>query len=248
MESTKKELIDKITDLSRPNKYIKDFQVSEEVMPDLILVSPRHLFRMPYSLHEKTALASIVLNEDELRNFQLTDANPMKVKIKNFMPNSKDGEASKLFMEALDWFKGKGEKTKFVSSNLSAFKPIKFEKLSESSFPPSIQKILLGIKDGKKRALFILINFFRFINIDKEEIEKRIFEWNKKNEPPLMEGYVRTQLLWSFRKQPVLPPNYDKDYYKGIGVIPTSEEINLKNPVNYMVKKNFRFSEREKQG
>ena len=29
---------------------------------DLILVSPRHLFRAPYSLHEKTALASVVLS------------------------------------------------------------------------------------------------------------------------------------------------------------------------------------------
>ena len=108
-ESIKKELIDKITDLSRPNKYIRDFQVSEEVMPDLILVSPRHLFRMPYSLHEKTSMASIVLSEEELKNFQLTDASPLSVKIKNFIPDSKEGEASRLFLEALDWYKGKGE-------------------------------------------------------------------------------------------------------------------------------------------
>ena len=241
--SVKKELIDKITDLSRPNKYIRDFQVSEEVMPDLILVSPRHLFRMPYSLHEKTALASVVLSKEELKNFQLTDANPMKIRIKNFMPNSKEGEASKLFMEALDWFKSKASdetKGKMNVDSLPAFKPIKFEKLSENNFPPSIQKILLGIKDGKKRALFILINFFRFINMDKDEFEKRIFEWNKKNVPPLNEGYIKAQLSWSLRKPPVLPPNYDKDYYKGIGVIPTPEEIHSKNPINYMIKKNFK--------
>ncbi len=242
--SVKKELIDKITDLSRPNKYIRDFQVSEEVMPDLILVSPRHLFRMPYSLHEKTALASVVLSEEELKNFQLMDASPMKVKIKNFMPDSREGEASGLFMEALDWFKSKADEKSKIKTNADgtpiAFKPIKFEKLSEANFPPAIQKILLGIKDGKKRALFILINFFRFINMDKEEFEKRIFEWNKKNVPPLNEGYIQTQLSWSLRKPPVLPPNYDKDYYKGIGVIPTSEEIHSKNPINYMIKKNFK--------
>ncbi len=249
-ESIKKELIDKITDLSRPNKYIRDFQVSEEVMPDLILVSPRHLFRMPYSLHEKTSMASIVLSEEELKNFQLTDASPLSVKIKNFIPDSKEGEASRLFLEALDWYKGKGEvkeKTVYNSEKLEKFKQIKFEKLTDNSFPPSIQKILLGIKDGKKRALFILINFFRSINMDKEEIEKRILDWNKKNLPLMNEGYIKTQLSWSYKKPSVMPPNYDKDYYKGIGIVPTQEEIHLKNPVSYMIKKNFnKFSDNKK--
>ncbi|MFZ1970911.1 MAG: DNA primase small subunit domain-containing protein [Candidatus Nanoarchaeia archaeon] len=209
---------------------------------DLILVSPRHLFRMPYSLHEKTSKASIVLSEDELKNFQLTDADPMNVKIKNFMPDSKEREASRLFLEALDWYKGKAEnkeKIVYSSEKLEKFKQIKFEKLTDNNFPPSIQKILSGIKDGKKRALFILINFFRSINMDKEEIEKRILDWNKKNLPPLNEGYIKTQLSWSYRKPSVMPPNYDKDYYKGIGITPTSEEVHLKNPVSYMIKKNF---------
>lgn len=70
MEKVKKQLIEKISDLERPNKYVKDFTAPKEVMPDLILVSPRHLFRMPYSLHEKTALASVVLNPEEVKNFQ----------------------------------------------------------------------------------------------------------------------------------------------------------------------------------
>ena len=250
VEHTKKELVDKITDLTRPNRYIRDYKVSEEVMPDLILVSPRHLFRMPYSLHEKTALASIVINETELSSFQPSDADPIKVKIRNFMPNPMESEASKLFMEALDWFKTKsgGEKARtFEGEEGRNFKPIKFEKLSESQFPPSIQKILLGVKDGKKRGLFILLNFFRYIGMEKDEIEKRLVDWNKKNSPSLMDGYVKTQLLWSFRKQPVMPPNYDKDYYKGIGVSPTTEEIQLKNPVNYMIKKNFRSLNKPKK-
>jgi len=33
---------------------------------DVVLVSPRHLFRTPYSLHEKTSLASVVLDKHEL--------------------------------------------------------------------------------------------------------------------------------------------------------------------------------------
>ena len=45
-------LIKEITKLTTPNKYIRDFEAPKEVMPDIILVSPRHLFRTPYSLNE----------------------------------------------------------------------------------------------------------------------------------------------------------------------------------------------------
>src|SRR3989338_8403883 len=57
---------EKITKLTIGSKYVKDFSASEKVMPDIILVSSRHLFRMPYSLHEKTALASIVIDENKI--------------------------------------------------------------------------------------------------------------------------------------------------------------------------------------
>ncbi len=233
-EQIKEPLIEKISELERPNKYIKDFSVSEQVIPDLILVSPRHLFRMPYSLHEKTALASVVLSYEEIENFQLKDASPLKTKIRNFMPDAKENEAKELLMQALDWhnekFAGKEKK------DFEEFKPLSI-KISEDNLPPSIKSILKGIKDGKKRALFVLINFFRSIGTEKDELEKRIYEWNKKNEEPLREGYIKAQLFWSYRNKIVLPPNYDKDYYKGIGIIPTEEELRYKNPVNYMAKK-----------
>ena len=48
---------------------------------DLVLVAPRHLFRMPYSLHEKTALASIVLDRISLASFSPRDADPMTVRM-----------------------------------------------------------------------------------------------------------------------------------------------------------------------
>jgi len=107
-------------------------------------------------------------------------------------------------------------------------------------FPPSIKKILQGVKDGRKRALFVLLNFFRSIGIEKQELEKRIEDWNRKNEIPLKEGYIKSQLAWSYRNKIVLPPNYDKDYYKGIGIIPTEEELRYKNPVSFMTKRNFK--------
>ena len=34
MEKTKHKLIEEVTKLSAPNKYIKDFQAPKEVMPD----------------------------------------------------------------------------------------------------------------------------------------------------------------------------------------------------------------------
>lgn len=60
--------------------------ISEEVLGglDLVLVASRHLFRMPYSLHEKTALASVVLKKDEIDSFAPRDADPLKVKIRKF--------------------------------------------------------------------------------------------------------------------------------------------------------------------
>lgn len=236
INNTKEKLIEKITALTKPSKYVKDFRAPEEVMPDLILVSPRHLFRAPYSLHEKTALASMVLKPEEIKNFQLTDADPLKTKIRDFMPDAEEGEARELLIQALDWYKEKGE---VIEKKEFEFKPIKLSKLSEKNLPPSIKKILQGVSDGRKRALFILINLFRSVGMEKDELEKRIDDWNKKNEIPLKQGYIKSQLAWAYRNKIVPPPNYDKDYYKGIGIIPTEEEIRYKNPVNYVVKKTF---------
>ena len=243
-EKTKNQLIEKITDLSRPNKYVKDFQAPKEVMPDIILVSSRHLFRVPYSLHEKTALASVVLNPEKIADFQLMDAEPMKAKIKNFMPDSEEGEASELLMQALDWDRETniGIETKKTFD----YKPIKLSNLSEKNFPPCVKKILEGLADGKKRAVFILINLFRSIGMDKEELEKRIYDWNQKNNPKLKSGYIKSQISWSYRKKPIMPQNC-KEFYQGIGVCVQDELCKkIKNPVNYVVKKDF-FGKREKK-
>lgn len=244
-DMTKKELIEKITNLTKLNKYVRDFQAPVEVMPDLILVSPRHLFRMPYSLHEKTALTSVVLKPEEIKDFQPKDADPFKAKIRNFMPDPEEGEATELLREALDWYKSKYPDEEEREKKVFDFKPVKLTKLSEKNFPPSIQKILQGMRDGRKRALFVLINLFRSIGMDKEELEKRISSWNERNEVALKKGYIKSQLSWSYRNKVVPPPNYDKDYYKGIGIIPTEEEFRYKNPVNYVIKKSLQENRKE---
>ncbi len=249
MNASKNELVEKISSFVKPNKYVKDFEAPKEVMPDLILVSSRHLFRMPYSLHEKTSLSSVVLSFDELKDFQPKNADPLKIKIKNFVPESKKGEASELLREALDWYKDKNPEKKLSKQDFSEsekFSPLQIKDISEEKFPPSIKEILKGLKDGKKRALFILLNFFRSIGMEKNEVEKKISEWNEKNNPPLNEVYIKTQIIWSYRNKIAPPPNYDKDYYRGIGIIPTEEEMKYKNPLNYVAKKHYQKTEEKK--
>jgi len=242
-EQIRQQLINKISGLEKLNKYVKDFQVSQQVIPDIVLVSPRHLFRMPYSLHEKTALASVVLAPKEILKFDLKDADPLKAETKEFISDSKEGEAKELVREALDWAKEneikEGVEEKKPKGKYADFKPISLTNIQDSQFPPCIKLILNGLQDGKKRALFILINLLRSIGMNKEEMEKKINEWNKKNNPQLQTQYINSQLLWAYKKKPILPPNC-KEFYQGIGVCNPDNFCKLiKNPANYVIRKNF---------
>lgn len=215
---------------------------------DVILVSSRHLFRMPYSLHEKTALASVVLDPEELKDFDMIrDANPLKVQVKSFIPNSKTNEAQRLLIEALEYKipEEKFDLSKVNKDNKSGegenkkYKEVKITDFSSKIYPPSINKILAGMVDGKKRALFILLSFFKSLKMPDDRLQKEIEAWNLKNPEPLPPGYIKGQLMWHAKTQTKLPPNFDKPYYKEIGIIPTQEELKAKNPVSYAVKKSF---------
>lgn len=217
---------------------------------DMGLVSPRHLFRMPYSLHEKSSLVSVVLEEKDLDKF-IKDpsykekvADPLRIKVKNFMPEVVDNEAGEFVMQALDWAKESGfdkEIEKNVTGKYAEFKPIKLEGLNDKQFPPCVKKLLEGkMKDGKKRAVFALINFFRSIGIEKDDLEKRMYEWNEKNEEPLKKGYIQSQLIWSYRRKPIMPPNC-RDFYRDLGVCePDGLCSKIKNPINYTIRVNFK--------
>ncbi len=234
-----------ITSEKNPTNFSRNVEVDlfDLMGLDLVLVSPRHLFRMPYSLHEKTALASIVLDKNQLKDFDLKNANPLKVSVKNFMPDSIENEAEKLVREALDWCKEheikQGNQSEKVSGKYSDFKPIILKNITDNQFPPCVKKILKGVSDGRKRSLFVLLNLFRSIGMDREELEKKIYEWNKKNEVPLKEGYIISQLKWSYSRKPIMPQNC-REFYQGIGVCQPDNLCNsIKNPVNYTIRKNF---------
>jgi hypothetical protein len=227
----------------------EEVDIFEVMGLDLILVSSRHLFRMPYSLHEKTSLVSTVLSKSELDTFDPKDARPLKIQIKNFYPEAEENEAKEFVMQALDWAKENriGEERKSTTTGKYAdFKPIELQNISEEQFPPCVINILKGVKDGKKRSLFVLINLFRSIGMDKKVMEQKINSWNEKNETPLKYGYIKSQLQWAYRRKPILPPNC-KEFYQGIGVCqPDSTCRSIKNPLNYVIRKNFRATKKSK--
>ncbi|MCX8158705.1 MAG: hypothetical protein N3D20_00185 [Candidatus Pacearchaeota archaeon] len=206
---------------------------------DLVLVSPRHLFRMPYSLHEKTALASITIKEEDIDKFMPRDANPLSVKIIEFMPNNEENEAKYLLSNAIEWKKTQEEtnENSWKKIDENEFREVDFRKIKEEMFPESIKKLLRGLKDGRKRGLFVLITFLRALNFPADYINKRIREWNKLNDPPLKEGYIKAQIDWHLKqKKKILPPNYSNDaFYKDIGLI--NEIPKLKNPLSEIARK-----------
>lgn len=233
-ELINKKLIEQISDLTIKDRksYVKDKEEVKKVVPDLVLVSSRHLFRAPYSLHEK-GLVSVVLDENELKNFNPKLADPFRVKIKNFYPEEEKDEAKELLISALDWYK-QVKKEPAISRK---FEEVKIDK-SRIVYPPCIDLIMKGLPDGRKRAVFILINYFRSLNLEWDEIEKKLEAWNLKNKPPLRQGYIFSQLSWSKRQKKMLPPNCDKSHYKDIGVCEEDELCSkIKNPVNYTIRK-----------
>ncbi len=199
---------------------------------DLVLVAPRHLFRMPYSLHEKTALASVVLSKEEIEKFSPRDANPFNIKIKEYLHKSENREASRLLESALQWQRSlQVEEEKIERKKYDNYEKLDLKGITEEMFPKPIKKLLKGVKDGKKRGLFILITFLKSLNFPPEYINLRIREWNKLNEQPLKEGYVKSQIDWHLRqKKQILPPNYNNEsFYKDLGLF--EEMPKAKNPL-----------------
>ena len=202
---------------------------------DTLLISSRHMYRMPYSLHEKSGLVSVPLAPEEILDFDPSMATPENAEVSmNFLDRDGvvPGEAAELFTAAFD----------ATAKTTAAPKPedkeyeVPAEAVPEKFFPPCIQKLLLGVQDGRKRTLFILANFLGSCGWSHEAIEARLREWNKKNPEPLHQTYFLGQMR--YRKQhpkKVLPPNcHNEAYYQDMGV-KCPEEIcgKFRNPAGY---------------
>ncbi len=224
------------------NKEFNPFSILEI---DTILISPRHLYRMPYSLNEKTGLASICIKPEQINSFKPGWAFPERVFPKPFMPKPEENESKELILQALDWEKTNNDfKRRILNLNPNPnqikreYSEISFSEVKEDNFPPCIKNILSGVKqDGRKRALFVLLNFLKSIGYNHEQITEKINEWNKKNYKPLKDTYLRTQLDWFSRQAKRLPPNCNlEEYYKGMSVCyPDGFCSKVKNPINYFV-------------
>jgi len=227
---------------------------------DTILISSRHLVRMPYSLNEKTNRLSIPINKKDILDF-----NPEKADLEyyeyneiEFLPEDlkEDKNVAKLFRKSIIWdIKNSLEKerikatqirndiNKEVEQDIKKSK-VKFKgKVPKDYFPPCIKNILQGIEDGRKRAVFILINFLYNLGWSWEEITKELENWNENNPDPLKDRYIEYQISWHKDKYSkglkYLPPNCSNDgYYKDIGVCQPDEICKLiKNPISYPIKK-----------
>jgi DNA primase catalytic subunit len=210
---------------------------------DSVLIASRHLYRAPYSINEKKGLVSIPVKYEDLKNFDLNKAKIENVKTElDFLPKNVEGfEAAQLIIQAFDALK-KQSFTLHEDKNTNIGRTYDLPKLAVKMehWPNCIKKGLEGMKDGKKRFLFILMNFLKSLSWEFEGIEKIVNEWNKKNKEPLKEGYIISQINWHKQhREKMLPPNcVNKAYYADLGLKCSDIVCNrCKNPVNFSLMK-----------
>lgn len=203
----------------------------------------RHLFRMPYSLHESSWLVSKPLDPEYIDEFEKEDAKIDNIEFNcSFLESYEDNEGTNLVVQALDFIEKNKDKRKEELANKTEQKKFETpdEAIPEKYFPPTIKNILEGLEDGRKRGLFVLLNMYKVTGYSWNEIENRIWEWNDRNDEPLGENYIKTQLRWhKNRSEDVPPPNYDsKGYYRDMNVYEGDNlEEKVDNPVSYAFRK-----------
>ncbi len=205
---------------------------------DTILIAHRHLYRMPYSFHETSQKVSKPLHTEEILKLSSTKEWAEPEHIDFTVPfldrtQAKEGEATLLLTEAFDYNPDLEE----ASSEKREY-AIPEEALPEDYFPPCIKAMLAGLKDGRKRALFTLINFLRGSGWSLEQIEDTIVDWNKRNEEPLREVEIKGRIRYEKTKKEPLPPHNCKRYYQDFGVCKPDETCAfIKNPLQYAKRK-----------
>ncbi|MAG15780.1 hypothetical protein CMO88_01835 [Candidatus Woesearchaeota archaeon] len=228
----------KISEISSVHENTAELNVEPFLAIDTLLISSRHMYRMPYSLHEKSGLVSIPVNPEKILEFNLEQAKPEAVKVSEIKflerENAKPEEAMSLFTDAFD---ATVQKPEFETEKKEYEIPA--EAVPEKFFPPCIQKLLLGMEDGRKRALFILTNFLASCGWSYEAIEERLKQWNQKNKEPLHQTYFLGQLRYHKQhKKKILPPNCSNPaYYRDLRVKCSEEICKFKNPVGYARKR-----------
>jgi len=210
---------------------------------DTVLISSRHLYRMPYSFHEKSGLVSIPISVEKILEFNKVMARPKNVKISEVFldrKKAKTNEAAELFDKAIYANLIKEAKNSIkLGERKRDYLEIK-SAIPQEYFPPCIKAGLNGLDDGRKRFLFCVMNFLTSCGWSYEKIRHLLDKWNKKNFEELRDTLINGQIRYHKQiKKKVLPPNCaNKMYYKDIGICkPDKFCEKIKNPVNYSVLK-----------
>ncbi len=225
---------------------------------DTVLLSSRHLYRLAYSLHEKSGLLSLPLTVAQLKTFERNMASPdvLGTMLLGFMDRGavRADSARRLLTSAYDFevkfslgsvddmneeIRNLREKEKKDLLQTVAI-PVDF-------FPPCMKRISEGLEDGKKRALFCVMPYLGKIGWSREQIDVWVKDWNSRQREPLREVYLKGQFA-HFVPGEKMGPNCEAEaYYKGIGVChPDSFCHRIKNPANYSLFK-FRMYEEQRE-
>ena len=233
---------------------VKEKKLDGDKMVDIntILISQRHLYRMPYSLHEKSGLVSLPIDPDKVMEFDKTSAIPEKLIVNEkfrFLDreNVKPNQAKELFDRAIAERVNREDKEEFKKTEIKEV-DIPQDAIPEQFFPPCIQNVLKGLEDGRKRSLFILTNFLTSVGWDYDKIEERLKKWNKANKEPLREVVLVGQLRYhKQRKKKILPPNCQNGmYYKDFNICKPDQLCSkIKNPVQYSKRKTYYLNKKE---
>ena len=229
---------------------ISKYPFHEYVDVDLHVASPRHMIRVPYSINEKTGLVSVIIPNDDLDDFVPEENATIDID-KVYFPKIKNQE--NLYM--YDFFiyallyrlyhfiaASEDQRSRYVGLLYNSFKngvdvPIENE---EDLYPPCIRNILEGLEDGRKRSLFVLVNFFRLIGKSPSETMNILQEWNKRNAEPLRDRLLEYAVQYHYDRSKYLPYSCQRmrEELGDIGVCKPDEVCSLvKNPVSYFFRK-----------
>ncbi|MBS1266530.1 MAG: hypothetical protein MAG795_00497 [Candidatus Woesearchaeota archaeon] len=232
---------DKVTAYAKTKSgiKIKKLNVDAFLEIDTVLISSRHLYRMPYSLHEKSLLVSVPIDPRTALTFDKSQAKPANVKVSDYRfldrTNIRKGEARQLLVQALDY-----QVKVYVKPKEERVVEVPEDAIPEKFFPPCMNLGLKGLKDGRKRFMFCLMNFLKSCGWSHEQIEQRVRKWNKKNPEHLRPSILEGQLKYrKHRPEVILPPNCQNlSYYSDIRICkPDNLCKKIKNPVQYSKRK-----------
>ncbi|MBN1502013.1 hypothetical protein JW930_00585 [Candidatus Woesearchaeota archaeon] len=220
-------------------EYSVEFDALVIMNVDTLLISSRHMYRSPYSLHEKSGLVSLPIHLDNIISFAKEQAKPGNINVARnptFLDtrNTTSEEGKVLLIQAFDF--AAADK---ILPHKKILRNTKYELIDSIQipmelFPPCMLNILKGLDDGRKRALFSLLNFLQSVGWYDNQVAELIHDWNKKNTEPLRETYMKTHINYHLKKKDKIPPPNCRSYYQDLGVcVPDALCDKIKNPINY---------------